>query len=179
MVEIVVSEWGKLDIGVNNVGGSSPVKAVDYTEESWGTAMNLTLKSIMLSSQAEAKIMIPVKYGNIVNTASMSGLIVNKGRPTAGYNTAKAGVIHLTRCLAAEWASEGIRVNSISPGYMNTPAIQLPHLKKFHKAWAEETPMGRLGEVEDLQGALLYLVSEASSFVTGQNMVIDGGHTIW
>ena len=179
MVEIVVSEWGKLDIGVNNVGGSPPVKAVDYTEESWDTAMNLTLKSIMLSSQAEAKIMIPVKYGNIVNTASMSGLIVNKGRPTAGYNTAKAGVIHLTRCLAAEWASEGIRVNSISPGYMNTPAIQLPHLKKFHKAWAAETPMGRLGEVEDLQGALLYLVSEASSFVTGQNMVIDGGHTIW
>ena len=109
----------------------------------------------------------------------MSGLIVNKGRPTAGYNTAKAGVIHLTRCLAAEWASDGIRVNSISPGYMNTPAIQLPHLVEFHKTWAEETPIGRLGEVEDVQGALLYLVSNASSFVTGQNLVVDGGYTIW
>ena len=179
MVEIVVSEWGKLDIGVNNVGGSSPMKAVDYTEESWDTAMDLNLKSILLSAQAEAKVMLPLKYGNIVNTASMSGLIVNKGRPTAGYNTAKAGVIHLTRCLAAEWASDGIRVNSISPGYMNTPAIQLPHLGEFHKTWAEETPIGRLGEVEDVQGALLYLVSNASSFVTGQNLVVDGGYTIW
>ena len=179
MVETVIRKWGKLDIGVNNVGGSSPVKAIDYTETSWDATMDLTLKSVLLSAQAEAKVMCQQGYGNIVNTASMSGLIVNRGRPTAAYNTAKAGVVHLTHCLAAEWASDGIRVNAISPGYMDTPATRLPHLKAFHKTWSEETPIGRIGEVGDLQGALVFLASDASAFVTGHNLVVDGGYTLW
>ena len=119
-------------------------------------------------------------YGKIINTASMSASIVNTPQNQAGYNTSKAGVVHLTRTLAAEWARYGINVNCISPGYMHTALIdQNETLKALVPFWVERTPMKRLGEVEDLKGAVVYLASDASSFMTGHDLIIDGGFTIW
>ena len=127
--------------------------------------------------------MLEAGYGKIINTASMSGHIVNMPQHQAAYNASKAGVIHLTRTLAAEWAAHGVRVNSISPGYMRTALLetllQSPEGQRMVPQWIGMTPAGRLGEVTDLQGAVVYLASEASDFMTGHDLVIDGGYTLW
>jgi NAD(P)-dependent dehydrogenase (short-subunit alcohol dehydrogenase family) len=113
----------------------------------------------------------------------MSGHIVNIPQNQAAYNISKAGVIHLTRSLAAEWAGRGVRVNSISPGYTRTQLvdqfIQQPVGKEKLPVWLQLTPMHRLGEVTDLQGAAVYLAAEVSDFMTGHDMIIDGGYCLW
>lgn len=122
-------------------------------------------------------------YGKIINTASMPARISNTPQNQAAYNASKAGVLHLTRSLAAEWASRGVRVNRISPGYTRTELVEqfinepigadkLPY-------WMERTPMGRMAEVADLVGALIYPTSEASDYMTGHDMVVDGGYVAW
>ena len=179
MVDTVMNEWGKLDIAVNNAGRVLWEKAEDVTEADWDRVVDLNLKGVFLCAQAEAKAMIPRRYGKIINTASMSGSIINRPQNQASYNASKAGVVHLTKSLAAEWATYGIRVNCISPGYIITPLSTAPEVMKFRPLWTELTPIGRLGEVEDLQGAIVYLASEASDFMTGHNLIIDGGYTIW
>jgi NAD(P)-dependent dehydrogenase (short-subunit alcohol dehydrogenase family) len=127
--------------------------------------------------------MLGAGYGTIINTASMSGHIVNTPQNQAAYNASKAGVIHLTRSLAAEWAGRGVRVNSISPGYTRTQLVddllQTPEGQLMMPEWMRRTPMGRMAEVTDLQGALVYLASAASDFMTGHDMVIDGGYCLW
>ena len=113
----------------------------------------------------------------------MSGHIVNTPQPQNSYNASKRGVIHLTCSLAAEWAGRGVRVNSISPGYMGTLLLenlaQTPEGRVMVPQWIELTPMKRLGEVTDLQGAVVYLAAEASDFMTGHDLVIDGGYCVW
>ena len=178
-VEAIVAEWGPLHIGVNNAGGGAFVDAVDYTEETWDASVSLNLKSVFLCAQAEGKAMLPHGKGNIINTASISGVIVNRGTMHAAYNTSKAGVIHLTRCLAVEWAPHGLRVNAIAPGNILTPAAELPEIRQWHKTWADMNPTGRMGTVEDLRGAVVFLASDASEFVTGQTLAVDGGYTLW
>ena len=127
--------------------------------------------------------MLEAGYGKIINTASMSGHIVNMPQNQAAYNASKAGVLHLTRTLAAEWASRGVRVNSISPGYTRTALvdqfIKEPVGAEKVPIWMERTPMGRMAEVDDLVGALVYLASEASDFTTGHDIVVDGGYLTW
>ncbi len=180
MVESVVEEWGRLDIAVNNAGRTIWGNTEDVTAEDWDKVMDLNLKGVFLCAQAEARIMIPQKYGKIINTASMSGSIVNKPQNQASYNTSKAGVIHLTKSLAAEWALHGIRVNSISPGYTLTALVnKIPTVAQHLPYWTELTPVGRLGEVDDLKGAMVFLASDASDFVTGHDLIIDGGYTVW
>jgi len=125
--------------------------------------------------------MIPQKSGSIVNIASMSGLIVNFPQEQASYNTSKAGVIHLTKSLASEWVDHNIRVNSICPGYMAT-AMTKPFFDEngyWVKTWMGMCPMKRPGRPEELQGAVLYLASDASTYTTGAALVIDGGFSIW
>jgi sorbose reductase len=180
MVDTVVEEWGKLDIAVNNAGRTIWSDTADMTEEDWDKVLDLNLKGVFLCAQAEARVMIPQKYGRIINTASMSASIVNRPQAQASYNASKAGVVHLTKSLAAEWAPHGIRVNCISPGYTLTALVnKIPEVAQHLPFWTELTPVGRLGQVEDLQGAIVFLASDASDFMTGHDLVIDGGYTIW
>ena len=131
-------------------------------------------------SQAVGKAMIAAgKPGSIVLVASMSGSIVNYPQEQSCYNASKAGVIQLSKSLAAEWAKYNIRVNSISPGYMDTALNRVPALDAQKKIWVGLTPQKRLGAVDDLNGLAVFLASDASAFMTGADVLIDGGYTLW
>lgn len=183
MVEIVLRRWGKLTIAVNNAGIGQWTPAEEYSEADWDRMMNLNLRAVWLCAVAEARVMLSAGYGKIINTASMSGSIVNRPQKQAAYNTSKAGVIHLTRSLAAEWAPRGVRVNCISPGYTRTQMVQelldTPIGQAVQPEWLAATPLGRMAEVTDLQGALVFLACEASDFVTGADLLVDGGYCAW
>jgi NAD(P)-dependent dehydrogenase (short-subunit alcohol dehydrogenase family) len=142
--------------------------------------MKVNLDGVFYCSQAVAKHMIERSKGSIINIASMSGLIVNRPQAQASYNASKAAVIHLTKSLAAEWAPYNIRVNAISPGYMVTEMAQ-PHFDDPETGgiWMDGIPMKRPGQPEELGPAAVFLASEASSYITGESIVIDGGFTIW
>ncbi len=183
MVKAIIDKWGQLDIGVNNAGIGVWHPAEHVTETDWDRIMDVNLKSVFLCCQAEAKVMFPRGYGKIINTASMSGTIVNMPQNQAPYNTSKAGVIHLTKSLAAEWASRGVRVNCISPGYTRTKLVdellKTPEGQALAPKWIALTPSARMAEVTDLQGAVVYLASSASDYATGCDLVIDGGYSCW
>jgi len=182
-VKTIVGRWGKLTIGVNNAGRGQWVDSEVMTVGDWDKMFDLNLRAVFLCAQAEAKVMLAAGYGKIINTASMSGSIVNIPQNQSAYNTSKAGVIHLTRSLATEWATRGVRVNSISPGYTRTKLLDnlaaTPEGQKMVPAWTSLTPMKRLAEVTDLQGAAVFLAAEASDFMTGSDLIIDGGYCCW
>jgi len=174
MVAEVVSAWNGLDIGVNNAGVSLPIKeAFEVTEKEWDWLIDLNLKGTFFCAQAEARAMKERGYGKIINVASICGYAVWP-EPQAVYSVSKAGILHLTRCLAAEWIKRGIRVNSISPGVTRTPEL----FEQVIPVFLGGAPIERIAEVEDLQGAVLYLASAASDFMVGQDLVIDGGYTL-
>jgi sorbose reductase len=183
MVDAVLAKWGKLTIGVNNAGIGLWADAATMDLADWQRVIDLNLTAVFLCAQAEAQVMLAAGYGKIINTASMSGHIVNTPQNQAAYNTSKAGVLHLTRSLAAEWAKQGVRVNSISPGYTRTQLVndlvKTPEGQRMVPEWLRMTPMGRMVEVTDLQGAVAYLAAEASDFMTGHDMVVDGGYCVW
>lgn len=183
MVKSVTGKWGTLTIGVNNAGIGSWVDSEAMAPAEWQRIIDLNLTAVFLCSQAEARVMLPAGYGKIINTASMSGHIVNTPQNQSAYNTSKAGVIHLTRSLAAEWAARGVRVNSMSPGYTRTALVddltKTPEGQRMVPEWMRLTPMGRMAEVTDLQGGLVYLAAPASDFMTGHDLVIDGGYCVW
>ena len=174
LVEKVTSAWGRLDIAVNNAGISLPIgPAVEIREEDWDRQFDLNLKGTFFCCPAEARAMIPRKYGRIVNVASICGHIVWP-EPQALYSASKAGIIHLTRCLAAEWAPHGIRVNSISPGVTRTPEL----FEQVIPVFLSRAPVGRIADVEDLAAAVVYLASDAADFMVGHDLVLDGGYTL-
>ncbi len=183
MVAAVMARWGCLTIGVNNAGIGAWISAESESENEWDQMMNVNLKGVFMCAQAEAQVMLKAGYGKIINTASMSAHIVNQPQNQSVYNTSKAGVLHMTRSLATEWALRGIRVNSISPGYTRTSLVddllQTPQGKEMLPHWLALTPAGRLAEVTDLQGAVVYLAAEVSDFMTGSDLVIDGGYCAW
>lgn len=169
-------ELGRLDICVNNAGINIQKPAEELPEEDWDKVVDINLKGVFLCSQAAARIMIPQRSGSIINIASMSGVAVNVPQKQAVYNASKAGVAMLSSSLAVEWAQYGIRVNSISPGYMKTK-MTLSTMTHLFPVWESLTPMGRLGEPKELRGAVVYLASDASSYMTGHNLILDGGYT--
>ena len=183
MVKSIVDHWGSLTIGVNNAGIGKWVAAEEMSQIDWQRMLDINLTGVFLCAQAEARVMLPAGYGKIINTASMSGSVVNTPQEQAAYNTSKAGVIHLTRSLAAEWAPSGLRVNCISPGYTRTELVdnllKTPEGQTMLPVWMGLTPIGRMAEVTDLQGALVYLAAPASDYMTGHDLVIDGGYSVW
>ncbi len=183
MIDAVLAKWGKLTIGVNNAGIGQWVDTEKMAEADWDRMLNINLKGVMLCAQAEGRVMLKAGYGKIINTASMSGSIANTPQNQMAYNASKAGVIHLTRSIAAEWAPRGVRANCISPGYTRTKLVedllQTPIGKEMLPQWLALTPMKRMAEVTDLQGAVVYLASEASDFMTGSDILIDGGYCAW
>ena len=170
-------EFGRLDICVNNAGVSFQMPIEDMPEDEWDNIIDTNMKGVFLCSQAAARIMIPQRSGCIINLASISGHAVNVPQKQAVYNSSKAGVAMLTKSMALEWAEYGIRVNSLSPGYMKTE-MTLSSMSHLFPEWEAITPLGRLGEPEELRGALLFMVSDASSYMIGHDLIIDGGYTI-
>jgi NAD(P)-dependent dehydrogenase (short-subunit alcohol dehydrogenase family) len=183
MIQQVMDRWGKLTIGVNNAGIALWEESETHSIETWNDIIDVNLNGVFLCAQAEAKVMLEAGYGKIINTASISGHIANTPQNQTAYNTSKAAVIHLTRSLATEWAMRGVRVNSISPGYTRTKLVadllETEEGQRILPIWMGMTPMGRMAEVTDMQGAVVYLASEVSDFMTGHDMVIDGGYCAW
>ena len=180
VVAKVVERFGKLDIFVNNAGICKNIKAEEMSLEDWQEVIDINLTGVFIGCQVAGRQMTKQGYGSIINTASMSGSIVNVPQPQCSYNASKAGVMHLTKSLASEWAKHNIRVNSISPGYMKT-AMTAETLKTdvAKDYWLYLTPMQRPGLPHELGGAVVYLASDASSFMTGADLIIDGGYTVW
>jgi NAD(P)-dependent dehydrogenase (short-subunit alcohol dehydrogenase family) len=172
-----VKEFGRLDICVNNAGVSFQMPVEEMSEAEWDNIIDTNMKGVFLCSQAASRIMIPQRSGSIINLASISARAVNVPQKQAVYNSSKAGVAMLTKSMALEWAEYGIRVNSISPGYMKTE-MTLSTMEHLFPEWEAITPLGRLGEPEELRGAVIFLASDASSYIIGHDLVIDGGYTI-
>ncbi|NLE46718.1 MAG: glucose 1-dehydrogenase [Chloroflexi bacterium] len=180
MVERTLDEFGRIDFLMNNAGITIWGPAEDVSEDDWRQVIDVNLNGLFFCAQAVGKHMIERRCGRIINIASMSGLIVNRPQAQASYNTTKAAVINLTKSLAAEWAPHNIRVNAIAPGYMSTPMAQ-PFFDDpaMGGIWMDGIPMKRPGQPEELGPAAVFLASEASSYMTGTVLVIDGGYTIW
>lgn len=179
MVAEVVSELGGLDFCHNNAGICINEKAEDMDYETqWLKVININLNGIFLTDIAAGRYMLSHGGGSIINTASMSAHIVNVPQPQCAYNTSKAGVIQLTKSLAIEWAKRGVRVNSISPGYIGTDlTLNSPTLVPLIKQWNAMAPMGRLGKPEELESIVVYLAGDTSTFTTGSDFIIDGAFT--
>jgi NAD(P)-dependent dehydrogenase (short-subunit alcohol dehydrogenase family) len=177
--DIVKERFERIDIVFSNAGMSRNDKAEKISFENWRKILSVNLDSMFFVNRAAARIMIADgNGGNIINTASMAGIIVIYPQEQAAYNTAKAGVIHLTKSLACEWAKYNIRVNSISPGYISTDMISKCDKTTMEK-WNSMIPLQRLGSVHEITAAVLYLASDASSYTTGTNLVIDGGYSCY
>lgn len=176
LIHITTDQLGRLDFAFNNAGILKIVKPEDLSEQDWQAELDVDLTGVFLCAQAAGRYMIAHGGGKIINTASISGLIVNSGLT---YSVAKAGVIQLTRVLALRWAKHRVFVNCFSPGYIRTN-MTAPHLTRpeVEQEMLRQTPLRRLGEPRDLVGAAIFLASAASDFVTGQNLVIDGGVTL-
>jgi NAD(P)-dependent dehydrogenase (short-subunit alcohol dehydrogenase family) len=179
---MIKKEFRGLDICVNNAGISMQKPVEEMPEEDWDKIIDINMKGVFFCSQEAAHMMMSPeggrkKGGSIINIGSISARIVNVPQPQAIYNTSKAGVIMLTQTTALEWAPHGIRVNAISPGYMKTE-MTLSSMSHLFPTWEDLTPMKRLGIPEELRGALIFLASDASSYMTGHDLVVDGGYTI-
>lgn len=175
MVDTIIKQSGRIDLLVNNAGISKPAPAERMTEAEFGLVMDVNLKGPFFCSQAAAKYMLPRKYGRIVNMSSVAGLGGYFGR--ANYCSSKAGLVNLTRVLALEWAMQNVRVNAVAPGITLTDLAMRGYTKKMQEKVRSQVPMGRLGAVADIVLPVLFLLSDAAEYVTGQTICIDGGMT--
>ncbi len=173
-----VSSLGRLQYAVNCAGIDALGRSEDVGAQDWRRVLEVDLDGVFFCCQAEHAAMRE-HGGSIVNIASMSGHIVNRGvEPHVAYGAAKAGVVHLSKGLGVEWASRGIRVNSVSPGYVLTELTR-HNAPGVNEMFAGQTPMGRLAAVEEVAGPVLFLLGGAASFVTATDLRVDGGFTAW
>ena len=174
MMEKVLSHFGRLDIAVNNAGISIPIKGIlEVTPEEWKRQMDVNLNGTWNCIRAESKAMIPNGYGKIINTGSICGHVIWPD-PQLPYSVSKAAVIHMTKAAAAELIKHGIRVNCISPGVTKVADLFPEVIDVFFRT----APIDRFGSPADHQGAAVFLASEASDFMVGQEIILDGGYTI-
>ena len=183
-VSTVEDELGKVDILVNNAGMAPLARAENFPRDLWDSTIALNLTAVFLISQRVARGMIERgEGGRIINIISVTGQGANSIYPTVAYNASKGGLAAMTKQLAVEWARHDITVNGISPGWFPTEMSIDPRYGDIHPKYKEKmeslTPMGRLGREGELRGAVIYLASPASSFVTGAVLNVDGGWTAW
>lgn len=167
-----------VDVLVNNAGDCIHRPALEVTDAEWRRVMDVNLDAVWTCSQVFGAHMIERGRGSMVNIGSMSGQIVNRPQWQPAYNASKAAVHHLTRSLAAEWAPFGIRVNALAPGYVKTDMSPVDE-PQYRQHWIEDAPQRRYATPDELGPAIVYLASDASSFVTGSVLVIDGGYTVF
>ncbi|XP_010187433.1 PREDICTED: uncharacterized protein LOC104544299 [Mesitornis unicolor] len=179
VVDAIVARWGTVHIACNNAGINMNSASEDTSLEEWDKTFNVNLRGLFLCCQAAGRIMLNQGYGKIINTASMASLIVPHPQKQLAYNASKAGVVKLTQTLGTEWIDRGVKVNCISPGIVDTPLIRSKDLQPLVRRWLEDIPAGRLARATDLQAAVVYLASEASDYMTGHNLVIEGGQSLW
>lgn len=178
----IIKRHGRVDILVNNAGvAKSDVRAEDTSDEHWRFHMDVNVDGVFWCCRAFGREMLKQGKGAIVNIGSMSGYIVNKPQPQSFYNASKAAVHHMTRSLAAEWATRGVRVNAVAPTYIETPltAFGIKENPEMYKTWLEMTPMGRVGQPDEIASVVQFLASDAASLVTGTIVLADGGYTCW
>ncbi|MFO1144580.1 MAG: SDR family oxidoreductase [Amaricoccus sp.] len=177
----LAAEGRPATILVNNAGIGLPGAAPEtIDDEVWLRVMDVNLNGVFWCSRAFGRHMIAAKRGAIVNIGSMSGFIVNRPEVHTAYNTSKAAVHHLTRCMGAEWGKHGVRVNAVAPTYIETPmTMDNPNNQRLVPVWKADTPLGRMGQPEEIASAVLFLASDAASLVTGTVLSADGGYTCW
>ncbi|MEU0843105.1 SDR family oxidoreductase [Streptomyces sp. NPDC005962] len=178
-VSVAERDLGPLRLAVNAAGIANAAPAEDMPVEQWSRVVDVNLTGVFLSCQAEGRALLRNGGGAIVNIASMSGTIANRGLTQAHYNASKAAVMHLTKSLATEWCTRGVRVNSVSPGYTATPMNLRPEVAERVAQFEADTPLGRMATVDEMVGPTVFLLSDAASFVTGADLLVDGGVTCW
>ena len=178
MVATVTRELGPIDVLVNNAGIGFHADALTLSDQDWQRLFSVNLAAVWKASQIVGHQMAARGTGSIINIGSISGLIINRPQWHCPYGISKAAVHHLTKSLAAEWASKGIRVNAIAPGYVRTE-IASTEYEDYAHYWRDEVPMRRYATPEEIAPIALLFASDASSFVTGSVFVVDGGYTLW
>lgn len=178
MTEEAIAGLGKIDILVNNAGTCYHAPAFDVSDDEWAAVWDLNVRALWKASLAVGAHMRTEGKGAIVNIGSMSGIIVNRPQMQPAYNASKAAVHHLTKSLAAEWAPLGIRVNAVAPGYVKTDMAPVDR-PEFQRYWVEDAPQQRFALPEEIAPCVVFLASEAASFITGSVLVADGGYTVY
>jgi NAD(P)-dependent dehydrogenase (short-subunit alcohol dehydrogenase family) len=178
MVTTVSERLGPIDVLVNNAGVCYHRPALEVPRDEWLRVFDVNVHGLWYCAQAVGQQMVERRDGVIVNIGSISAMIVNRPQMQPAYNASKAAVHQLTKSLAAEWAPYNVRVNAMAPGYVRTAMAPVDR-PEFHRYWIEDTPMQRPALPEELGPTLLYLASDASKFMTGSVLVIDGGYTLW
>jgi galactitol 2-dehydrogenase (L-tagatose-forming) len=176
----IMANHGKVDVLVNNAGYADHPEVLECSDEIYYRLMRVNLDGVFFCCREFGRYMTAVGRGAVVNLGSMSGLIVNKPQPQAHYNTSKAGVHMLTKSLACEWAQTGVRVNAVAPGYIATEmTLRGRSHPDWFNCWIDMTPMRRCGEPREVASAVLFLASDAASYITGSVLSVDGGYTAW
>jgi len=178
MLATVTRDLGPIDVLVNNAGIGFHANALTLSDDEWHRLFATNLDAVWKASQVVGNAMVARGRGSIINIGSISGLIINRPQWHAPYGISKAAVHHLTKSLAAEWATKGVRVNAIAPGYVETEIAETEY-EDYRHYWRDEVPMQRYATPEEIAPIALLLASDASSFVTGSVIVVDGGYTLW